>query len=100
MSNETSNAVRLDCPAFPQVDTEYDSDNHRYNGRVYSEGGMTLRDYFAAKALAGMLRKGSIPPELRKTGLTERGWVSAAYKVADAMLNERAKLTAHEQQAK
>ena len=46
--------------------------------------GMTLRDYFAAKAMQGILSgytHGSIPPTESLT--------PASYKIADAMLKER-----------
>ena len=49
-----------------------------------NEHGMTLRDYFAAKAMQGILSgytHGSIPPTESLT--------SASYKIADAMLKAR-----------
>jgi hypothetical protein len=48
------------------------------------ESGMTLRDYFAAKAMQGILSgytHGSIPPTESLT--------PASYKIADAMLKAR-----------
>jgi hypothetical protein len=51
----------------------------------YSEG-MTLRDYFAAKAMQGLMGRvwGELPPEeLFKT------WATSAYALADAMLKAR-----------
>lgn len=59
-------------PAFPTMD----------NSEHYRHMGMTLRDYFAASALTGLL---SNPAEVGK-------WVSfadGAYKCADAMLKAR-----------
>ena len=54
------------------------------------EHGMTLRDYFAAKAIAGlMVRNWS-----HHTGTDEEliaVWARSAYGVADAMLQERSK---------
>jgi len=50
--------------------------------------GMTLRDYFAAKAMQGLMGRvwGEIPAEeLFKT------WTTSAYAVADAMLLAREK---------
>jgi hypothetical protein len=47
---------------------------------------MTLRDYFAAKAMQGLMGRvwGELPPEeLFKT------WATSAYAVADAMLKAR-----------
>ena len=56
-------------PAFPL-----------HNGDVW--GGMLLRDYFAAKALAVMLRDD-------KLGMTEQGIARMSYHIADAMLKAR-----------
>ena len=51
------------------------------NPHLTSETGMTLRDYFAAKAMQGMLtRPGSI---------TVNHDAAFAYKMADAMLEAR-----------
>ena len=58
-------------PAFPYV---CDAAEH------YSDG-MTLRDYFAAKAMQGMLADPSTPEIMDIAG--------AAYEVADAMLEAR-----------
>jgi len=49
----------------------------------YSEG-MTLRDYFAAKAMQGMLAHAYMQPQ---TGAA--GYARDAYLVADAMLKAR-----------
>jgi len=57
------------------------------------DGGLSIRDYFAAKALSGMIAQG---------GLGFMGWhpsnwdsskslAKSAYEIADAMLKERAK---------
>ena len=46
-----------------------------------TEQGMTLRDYFAAKAMQGMLADPSTPEIMDIAG--------AAYEVADAMLKAR-----------
>ena len=60
--------------------------------------GMTLRDYFAGQALAGMLSNGFQPKEaFKKNGpgaRTEYGpdtYVAMAYRLADDMLAERSK---------
>jgi hypothetical protein len=48
--------------------------------------GMTLRDYFAAKAMQGLV------PTIRGHGCAEWTYYSeAAYKIADAMIEERKK---------
>ena len=46
-------------------------------------GGMTLRDYFAAKAMQGMYAKGSFPTGIMLDTAKE------AYEMADAMLKAR-----------
>jgi len=63
-------------PAFPH-----------YGGAGWMGPGMTLRDYFAAKAMQGDWALGS-------AGAGDDGFVSDArryYKMADAMLAERSK---------
>ena len=49
-----------------------------------TEGGMTLRDYFAAKAMQGFMAS-----PLLKVELGEYATALNAYKVADAMLKAR-----------
>ena len=51
----------------------------------YLQEGMTLRDYFAAAALQGILAGRS--PETAR--FTDDGIVSGAYRMADAMLSAR-----------
>jgi hypothetical protein len=55
------------------------------------ENGMTLRDYFAAKALSGMLCNGYIPEAFRPEGsvLQEYRYIEIAYAIADAMIEAR-----------
>lgn len=47
--------------------------------------GMSLRDYFAAKALEGMLAN----PDRVGNSIKFEGWAKQAYHFADAMLTER-----------
>jgi hypothetical protein len=61
-------------PAFP---------SHGSMGEVAHEG-MTLRDYFAAKAMQGFMAS-----PLLKVELGEYATALNAYKVADAMLKAR-----------
>lgn len=63
-------------PAFPLI-----SEDHRAIHHL----GMSLRDYFAAAALQGMLASSS----LGQTSQKDYAW--AAYAQADAMLAERHK---------
>ena len=62
-------------PAFP-LDIIYTQENERFNG-------MTLRDYFAAKAMQALLT--------RETRISEDAmlYAGAAYDVADAMMKAR-----------
>lgn len=60
-------------PAFPAV---------TMHGALVGMPGMTLRDYFAAAALQGMLADPS-------NGLAARSSAMSAYIFADAMLTER-----------
>lgn len=49
--------------------------------------GMTLRDYFAAKAMQGMLANPKLQEQILKAG---QSWIEeSAYAVADAMLKAR-----------
>jgi hypothetical protein len=70
-------------PAFP---VEY-FDAQLQQKRVFT--GMTLRDYFAAKAMQGLMGRswadaaGKFPENLHAV------WATAAYQMADAMLHAR-----------
>jgi small ligand-binding sensory domain FIST len=66
-------------PAFPRAS------NRPYGDHGYD--GMTLRDYFAAKALQGMC---AADGEFSQVAARLAEW---AYEYADAMLAERAKNT-------
>jgi len=67
-------------PAFPaEIDLEYYS-----APSTRHEAGMSLRDYFAAKALQGFLAERSLPA-------SEAGRLASdCYAMADAMLKARA----------
>jgi hypothetical protein len=71
--------------AFPVVRTDITGNRGNYMSETYSEGGMTLRDYFAAKALARLItwEDGALRPASDAALL--------AYDFADAMLAERNK---------
>ena len=75
-------------PAFPFVH-EIESDRHGMRA-VYVEAGMTLRDYFAAKALQGLLAN----PNQDYAPMAQSALDSVvhdAYRVADVMLQVRGK---------
>jgi len=65
-------------PAFPVVET------HAVHGSRI-DFGMTLRDYFAGHALAGLLSDETIER------VTPDGYASSAYDYAQAMIEERIK---------
>jgi hypothetical protein len=62
-----------DIPAFP---------NPRWEGWGSPQEGMTLRDYFAAKAMQGLINKYGFT-------VTDERLATDAYDLADAMLNAR-----------
>ncbi len=75
-------------PAFPCMPPQ-DTAAGSAVGYPYPDGGMTLRDYFAAKAMAALI---VAPFEDWPTDIEGNESVStAAYEMADAMLKERAK---------
>jgi hypothetical protein len=71
----------MKTPAFPQ----------QFNGTTEpSLSGMTLRDYFAAKAMQGMLSNPKLHQHILKEGGAFGGWIeSSAYGWADAMMKAR-----------
>lgn len=72
-------------PAFPQVATDPDGD--------LWQPGMTLRDYFAAKAIAGILANPDISASAARCNVSTNEFredtAIAAYAMADAMLKAR-----------
>ena len=74
-------------------DSVDDRDQTYLAARAEAIGGMSLRDYLAAKAMQGMISNGDwISRMSLRTGDKPDICVSAAaYEVADAMLAERAK---------
>jgi hypothetical protein len=80
--------------AFPVVRTDITGNRGNYLSETYSEGGMTLRDYFAAKALPlawSMEQDAPTGPFSEHMQPTYAGAATRAYFMADAMLKERAK---------
>jgi hypothetical protein len=68
-------------PAFPAFE------QHRGYGQMLAVGGMTLRDYFAAKALQGYM-VGLKPAQDIGPGMQDR-IAEGMYSMADAMLKAR-----------
>lgn len=56
----------------------------QFNPLCLGDAGMTLRDYFAGQALAGMIASGDMP--IMKSDVADQ-----AYHFADAMIERRAK---------
>ena len=80
-----SNTINNGGPAFP-------TENARQTGpSSWHEEGMTLRDYFAAKAMQSYVSRDSwIPAELEKTKESyDQLLARYAYEMADAMLRAR-----------
>lgn len=75
-------------PAFSGSYEEFDCDNDRW--RVVSSGGMTLRDYFAAKAMVGIMAMIAAGRHDPRSGMSAEASVAVdAYRMADAMLKAR-----------
>ena len=74
-----------DAQAFPRQQWEYDGHN---NVLQYQEEGMTLRDYFAAKAI-GVIELPTDYVGTKETEESYKRWAQKAYRMADAMLNAR-----------
>jgi hypothetical protein len=74
-------------PAFPT--TERMVDGQGLGRFEYEErhSGMTLRDWFAGKALQGILSSG--PEGMNAFDLPLADWACAAFRMADAMIAER-----------
>jgi hypothetical protein len=74
-------------PAFPTFEmvTVYSESKQQHVEQPYALSGMSLRDYFAAKALAGCMAQSATSPHTPDT------WARVCYQMADAMLAERAK---------
>lgn len=77
------NEINTGGPAFPHVADVIHMDGNTAVVKNYTQGGMTLRDYFAAKAMQGFCanpaNRDALPGEIAK----------GAHLVADAMLKVR-----------
>jgi hypothetical protein len=67
-------------PAFPTT-------MHNYGDGKYASHGMTLRDYFAAKAMQGLIASPRGTPD--GSDATDEYYAKCAYIMADAMLKAR-----------
>lgn len=68
-------------PAFPTESA------HQASASTWHYEGMTLRDYFAAKALPGVLYM--VAHGVHSTASSAEGCAAEAYKLADAMMKAR-----------
>lgn len=77
--------------AFPSAGVVIDYDKNEHQQGAYE--GMSLRDYFAAKAMQDMIANGDwVSRMASRTGAEPSECTScAAYEVADAMIAERSK---------
>jgi hypothetical protein len=73
--------AKNNTPAFP-CEWDYIGSNRE------AANGMTLRDYFAAKALTGLIG-GRSWAHVQGDDAVISAWANAAYAVADAMLKAR-----------
>ena len=74
--------------AFPEVTTTYTRDGAAEVQYVHSEGGMTMRDYFAAKAMQSALSV-VLTRSTREAKQDAPELAKFSYVVADAMLKAR-----------
>lgn len=88
IEDEQKSGICIDCQdggqAFPSAGSEHG----------YPVGGMSLRDYFAAKAMQGqMQREKDFGKTVREQGFDKFAAhiAQTSYQLADAMLAERAK---------
>ena len=76
-------------PAFPNTITSEPDGAGRLFPAHFGEGGMTLRDYFAAKAMQGIYTQESLFNKFVKTGYSTEAIARAAFEQADAMIKAR-----------
>lgn len=75
--------------AFPRPFSE-DRTGGDFPEHFAKQDGMTLRDYFAAKAMQGIICTNEFAPSNLAKDFPERASVKS-YEIADAMLKERSK---------
>jgi hypothetical protein len=73
----------MNQPAFPQIRTLPDGSHEECEG-------LTMRDYFAAKALQGLLANPKLQERILKEGGCRSGWIeTSAWAFADEMIKAR-----------
>jgi hypothetical protein len=81
-------------PAFPRPASEFTANGTCPDGNdpLHDQTGISTRDYFAAKAMQGMMIEFAKQGYPENDNCSELKWVvKAAYLIADAMLIEREK---------
>lgn len=85
------NTINDGWPVYPFQGSQTDASD-AFCGTYVAEKGMSVRDFFAGQALAGMLAD---PNEAPKDGQPLREWrditAAACYQLADAMIQQRSK---------
>ena len=78
-------------PAFPLTKAfqTIEADGGVITSNLKESEGMTLRDYFAAKAMQAMLGNSAMNDQWPSIGLMNERFAKEAYVVADSMLAER-----------
>lgn len=82
-------AAMKDISAFPEIKTEYNESIHEYTNNTYSTGGMSLRDYFAAKAMQGLMCNNELPENFDGENEAAIWMAKVSYLTADAMMKAR-----------
>lgn len=78
--------------AFPYSVLEPDLETRKLFGSIYADNrGMTLRDYFAAKAMQGLLASPRAPGDGDENPVTTKSIARLSYLMANAMLIARKK---------
>jgi hypothetical protein len=85
-NHERALKERKTRPAFPSVKAKYGYEGD-YQGLEEDEPGMSIRDYFAGQALAGLCANTSLDVIKEKA----KAFAIHSYVFADAMLEEREK---------
>jgi len=69
------------------------NDNGDLANQTIAIGGLTLRDYFAGQALAGLLSNPKLEKSIRENGGARGGWIEeSAWSWANAMIELRDKV--------
>lgn len=77
-------------PAFPEIETDMQTERGADFPRTYSTGGMSRRDYFAAKAMQGLIAADSDNGRFRDEATAHR-IAHFSVMVADALIAKLSK---------